>query len=77
MKTALEQNREDQALGAAWRRCEAALPEDFGFSLRRGLPFDGLYHSWAYRFGGNLQPMVVGATPTEALTALAEALEAR
>jgi hypothetical protein len=31
MTTALEQQREDAALGAAWRRAEAALPSDEWF----------------------------------------------
>jgi len=74
MKTALEQNREDQALGAAWRRCEAALPEDAHWGFERDPGFSNLpYIAWVD------DPYMERSRPdpTEALTALAEALEAR
>jgi hypothetical protein len=72
MKTALEQNREDALLGAAWRRCVAALPaEDDALSLHRWNVND----YWAEASVGD--ETTVYKTPTAALEALAEALEAR
>jgi len=81
MTTALEQIREDQALGAAWRRCEAALPEGFGWNVSRS-PIEG-----EFQYMTIVAPDAVrvarwavqkhGPTPTRALEALAEALEAK
>ena len=71
MKTALEQNREDQALGAAWRRCEVALSAGSEVSLVIG---KHLYQAYT---GYDMASSGWCLTPTEALTALAEALEAR
>jgi len=71
VKTALEQNREDQAMGAAWRRCEAAAGESPVTLRYWRLATDPTYTAETYR------RTEAGATPTEALTALAEALEAR
>lgn len=76
--TALEQIREDQALGAAFRRCEAALPEGWSQSIigpTRSTPVAWLTHASSWTDGDSV--LAEGPTPTEALTALAEALEAR
>ena len=80
MTTQLEQQREDQALGAAWRRCVAGADPEFdwvmlrkAYHFRNELPWYQAelksFHEKALNFDA--------ATPTEALTALAEALEAR
>jgi hypothetical protein len=72
------QLREDAALGAAWRRCEAALPEgsvlslDLDTFLQLLPPYDA-----SVRNGHDTVLGTTGQTPTEALEALAEALEAR
>ena len=77
MTPALIQQREDAALGAAWRRCEAALPEGWF-----GPYIEPQWRAWAVEpsFGAVSEGLVgngYGPTPTEALTALAEALEAK
>lgn len=80
-----EQLREDQRLGAAWRRCENALPEgwrpvtvyadDDDWSLWQAATcspsfFEGEDDGTADQIDG------FGPTPTAALEALAECLEA-
>jgi DNA-directed RNA polymerase alpha subunit len=74
------QRDEDAAFSEAWRRVEAALPDGAWFDLSRytsdrsravaylGTGYDNLTLS---------SPSFSKATPTEALTALAEALEQR
>ena len=66
----VEQQREDAALGAAWRRCEAALPEGWQIGVMNSLP----HSAWAYVVGEEIVEGE-GPSPTAALTALAEALE--
>jgi hypothetical protein len=68
VSTPLEVIREDQALGAAWRRCEAALPE--GGYMRVTRYSDGFY-------GAAVSEYFTGPTPAAALEALAAALEKR
>lgn len=85
MLTALEQQREDQALGAAWRRCEAALPEgwilqlgDWSAEPHRTVPlFEAYAESYAGPSRSDYRESGAGPTPTAALEALAEALESR
>lgn len=74
--TALEQRREDEALGAAWRRAEAAIPEGwYGLSLlKRQRGYEVFVLPPADRMG---VWSLSGATPTEALDALTAKLEAR
>lgn len=71
------QRDEDAALGAAWRRCEEAAPRFWAIRLTRAGRQDE-YIAWVSH---SLRPghggRVTGDTPTQALTALAEALEAR
>lgn len=75
MLTALEQQREDQALGAAFRRCEAALPKGWPMELDGGGP---PYVAWYWNPANTDDADEREAdTPTAALEALAEALEAR
>lgn len=86
MSTQLEQQREDQALGAAWRRAEAALPEDWTLEigLWRAEPnrpagmldyeAEAKAYNW-HRADAGEHRIARGATATEALTALADALE--
>ena len=78
--TALEQQRADAELGAAWRRCEAALPRD-GYLTGIWVRFEGDWLARAIDTGGSnrreREIEAVGDTPAAALTALAEALEAR
>jgi len=77
VKTALEQNREDQAFGAAWRRCKAALPADFLLSIRSEVfNLKASAHAW-HTLSTHIDYTEIADTETEALTALAEALEAR
>lgn len=78
MTTSLEQQRDDAALGAAWRRAEAALPPFHGLSARRcGTPASEHYHAFADDKHGSPAEHGSGDTPTAALAALAEALESR
>jgi hypothetical protein len=79
--TSLEQQREDQALGAAWRRVEAALPGGCLPTVQGSRPDrpDG-YCASVVRVGSktlSFRQAFDGPTPTAALSALAEALEAR
>ena len=72
------QIREDAALGAAWRRCETALPE--GHIGPEVGPASVQLRRWTARSHGHIPgslTMVFGDTPTDALNALADALEAR
>lgn len=89
---ALEQLREDQRLGSAWRRCEAALPKGWALDGLRRFYDNGRWPGgWVARAVDLTQPPVfrtdsdyaelpVAAlrddNPTAALEALAEALEA-
>jgi hypothetical protein len=78
--TPLEVIREDQALGAAWRRCEVALPPEWNLSV-------GTDRLWKGCFAVASHPTddedvtsgetVRWSTPTAALEALAAALEKR
>lgn len=81
---------EDRALGAAWRRAEAALPEGWTFHGVRPLAGQWWAMAMAPALAGGIacdqgelhhQPPehigVYGATPTAALLALIERLEAR
>lgn len=75
----LEQQREDQALGAAWRRCETALPDGWGWTVLQGYTVSWIAR--AYEFGRGTRERHAeiegtGATVTEALTGLADRLEA-
>lgn len=82
-----QQMRDDAAFGAAWRRCERALQRER--SLRNILPSLVLrWDDWLMMvrpYGVFVERRARGApediqralTPTAALTALAEALEAR
>lgn len=64
---------EDAALGAAWRRCEAALPEGWVLELDGGGP---PYVAWCFdTHDSNNGDEAEAATATEALTTLAETLE--
>ena len=77
MTPALIQQREDAALGAAWRRVEAAS-EALGGWLFHGLyPVGNGWRSSAWHAGLDAPIGRWSADPTEALTALAEALEAK
>ena len=67
--TALEQMRADAELGAAWRRCEAALPSHRGMELIV-TPKDRRYYARIPDEGVG-RP---GPTPAAALNALAEVL---
>lgn len=80
------QQRAHAQLGESWARCEAALPTDWGLELGGG---DGLYfasatYRWSLRYyRANVGParsvpfeLGHGPTPTAALVALAEKLEA-
>jgi hypothetical protein len=81
-----QQIREDAQLGAAWRRCEAALP--VAESVVEGISWEkgkggsradvDRYHARAYRWDP-ARPWhrlyADGPTPTAALEALAERLE--
>jgi hypothetical protein len=69
-----DQVRADLAFGAAWRRVEAALPESSWFQLVE------VYDGWRADVLNEFTTTIAdadGLTPTEALTKLAEALEAR
>ncbi len=85
--TALEDQREDQALGAAWRRVEAALPEGWrwmGVDWRpdsalelNGHDEDKRWQASIWHPGSQDRPITSrGPTPLAALEALADALEA-
>lgn len=72
--TALEAQREDQRLGAAWRRCEAALPERRKLvleSIPEWIAGPDMYTAEVAKGG----PARVGRTPALALEALATLLE--
>jgi hypothetical protein len=86
-----EQLREDAALGAAWRRCEAALPPEWRTEyvvhqrqirligpgdIGRG---DVLYSADLLRSDGDIEAVLIGLhnTPAGALEMLADALERR
>jgi len=82
-----DQMRADAALGAAWRQCEAALPEGWvmwtlgpnGFtSSARDWGIERRIHSWeALALGPTDRAVGSGPTPTAALKALAARLEAK
>lgn len=83
MPTALEQNRDDQALGAAWRRAEAIPGWVLREVLRRAWGSD---RDWAaiacpvtsdgrWLHGKSLNGF--GATPAAALIAVADAIVAK
>lgn len=82
-----DQMREDAQLGAAWRRCETALPEGWvieGLSWERGKDgapsqaFPDQWHARAFSWTPTARRIYgkPGPTPTAALNALAEKLEA-
>ena len=79
------QIREDAALGAAWRRCQAALPEEWTLTLG---DWSAERHRTEPFFEANAEPLYgprpsdetifrTASTPTDALSALVDALEAR
>ena len=72
------QRDEDAALGEAWRRVEAAIPDGWQF---RGIARqfgDDDWRAWAVVKHGPAEIIDCGETTAlEALTSLAEALEAR
>jgi hypothetical protein len=69
------QQREDAALGAAWRRCEKALPENWRISTV-GQNYEGdEWHASAWDRKTGAATTGRGPTPTAALEALAEKLE--
>ncbi len=76
------QQREDAALGAAWRRCEAALPQP-GWECyvwrQTDLVIEEFFYYASANNGERTEEIIKGAfhTPTEALEALAAALEDR
>lgn len=83
MTTALEQQRIDQELGAAWRRVVAALPERADLMLlfdpKEGYIAEAsrIHENVAGHWGGGFDIERAGnATAAEALARLADALEA-
>ena len=73
------QLREDAELGAAWRRCEAVLPQDSILGFTRHPGNDSGRHCLVYRASLWDEDVVHrdGDTLVDALNALADALEAR
>jgi hypothetical protein len=71
-----EQLREDAALGAAWRRAEAAIPADCWLEEVCRAARGG-WQAIVWNKADQPTEICFGSTPTAALEALAEALEAR
>ncbi len=77
MLTVLEQIRDDRAFGAAWRRCEAALPEGWQLTLKAdGQPRHFVTHAIGPYPTPGMGYAPISDTPAAALTLLAEKLEA-
>ena len=66
------QQREDMLFGAAWRRCEVALPEGWHTRFQSGVfGGDGQCVAEAWNAWATDAEQAFGETPTAALNALA------